>query len=423
MIGLLKSLFARKPAPKPKPLFYSIVCPYCFQKFEPEDVMFRATHTKEDDDEFMTRVDDKLSNWRKRFQLGLDVVDMPAVIDPATIPDENKTYSGHVLTGITDRYGETTTRRICPECHNELPVSAGMIPSNIISIVGATEVGKSVFIASLVHTLQNTTASNFDAACHPLTPEVSRRFKQNFHKYIFELGTMMEATQATEQIEPYIFQFIFKDEQKEPLTLVFFDVAGEGMTRREYMELQANHIKNSSGILFLVDPLQIKTIRDKIMLNLGQQPGDVPKAYAEPTEVVASLYENFIAFQPNGKTDIPTAICLTKSDMLQYLKEEDSDYIQPNSNVFSNVIHRGYLDNVEFENINGEVSRFLDKVDRPFKNAVDVYFTNKAFFAISALGTNPVNKQINGVVTPTRVDEPFVWLLHKLGYIERRDPA
>lgn len=193
------------------------------------------------------------------------------------------------------------------------------------------------------------------------------------------------------------------------------------MVQREYLDIYASHIKNSSGILFLVDPLQIRSIRDKIQINVGGEQGEFANRYDEPREVVISLFENFIAHQSNSKTDIPTAIVLTKSDMLQYLKEEDSEYIQPNSNVFRNVVHQGYLDASEFENINGEIGRFIEKVDRPFKDAVDVYFSNTAYFAVSALGTNPVNKQISGVINPTRVDEPFIWLLHKLGYIARRD--
>ncbi|WP_127581414.1 TRAFAC clade GTPase domain-containing protein [Paenibacillus koleovorans] len=413
MLGLIKKLLRPKPEPKKKPPFYSIVCPYCFQKFEPEDVVFRATHT--DDDMFSEVVDTKLSNWRKRYKM--DEVYRPVVIDPNTIPDENRKYSENVLVGLVDNGGETTYLRLCPDCHNELPVSAGKVPSNIISIVGASQVGKSVFIASLIHTLENTTAANFDASC--LAIMNGARFKQRFLEPIFDRGTMIEATNSVEKMEPYMFEFKFKDESKEPLMLVFFDAAGEGMTNREYLSLQAAHIRNSTAILFLVDPLQIKTIREKIRLNLGEDKGEFAGRYDEPKDVISSLYENFIAHEPGGKTDIPTAVVLTKSDMLQFLKEDNSDYIQSNSNVFRTIAHKGYLDVNEFENINGEISRFLAKVDGPFKNAVDAYFSNKAFFAVSALGSNPDKSKLKSVVTPIRVDEPFVWLLHKLGYIDR----
>jgi hypothetical protein len=107
--------------------------------------------------------------------------------------------------------------------------------------------------------------------------------------------------------------------------------------------------------------------------------------------------------------------------MLHSLKDEDGDYIKSNSNVFNNYVHRNTLNLDEFHNIDGEIRRFIEKVDRPFKDTMDVYFANTGYFAVSALGSNPVNQKVEGVVSPIRVDEPFIWLLHKLNYIEGSD--
>ncbi|WP_040951453.1 TRAFAC clade GTPase domain-containing protein [Gorillibacterium massiliense] len=419
MLKTLKNLL-RKPPVKVRPPFYDIVCAHCFHRFEPEDVVFRAAHYSETDPDFALQEDQALDEYRAKFNLD-SVGDVEAVISPRTIPEENKIYSDNVLVGITDRHGILTRRRLCPYCHNELPIPAGKVPSNIISIVGATSVGKSVYMTSLIHTLQHVTASNFHAACIPMNADISRRFRTYYEEPIFEQGMMLGATQKIEKMEPFIFNFVFKDETLPPLTLAFFDVAGEGMTDRNYLDIYAAHIKNSAGILFMVDPLQIKTIRDRLIVSLGEETGDLANRHAEPRDVIISMFENFIGHQEKSKTDIPTAIVLTKSDMLKHLREEDGDYIDTNSNVFRNVVHSEYLNLHEFTNIDGEIRRFIEKVDRPFKDAVDVYFNNTAYFAVSALGSNPVNKQLERVVTPIRVDEPFVWLLHKLEYIEGRD--
>lgn len=148
-------------------------------------------------------------------------------------------------------------------------MTAGQVPSNIISIIGASQVGKSVYMTSLIHTLQNTTADHFDAACMPLNAEISRKFRTLYEEPLFERGDLLASTQKERMQEPFIFQFVFKDENKPPLTLVFFDVAGEGMVDQDYLGLQGQHIKNSSGILFMVDPLQIRSIREKIHINMG----------------------------------------------------------------------------------------------------------------------------------------------------------
>ncbi|MFB5673882.1 hypothetical protein ACE3NQ_10520 [Paenibacillus terreus] len=419
-MGFFQQFFKKKPQPEPRPLFYDIVCPYCFSKFSPEDVVFRAAHHREDDEDFALGEDELLNKYRERF--GLDqVYEMEAVIHPHDVPEEHHMYSDHVLIGLTDRYGELTRRRLCPHCHNELPVTAGKVPSNIISIIGASQAGKSVYMTSLIHTLQHYTADHFGAACMPLNAEISRKFRTLYEEPLFERGDLLSSTQKEKMQEPFIFQFVFKDEEKAPLTLVFFDVAGEGMVDQDYLGLHGQHIKNSAGILFMVDPLQIRSIRERIKLNLGGQPGEFVAQYDEPRDVVLTLFGDFIAYQDKTKTDIPTAVVLTKSDMLTALADEEGTYIKSNSNIFNPMEHRNYLDLTEVANIDGEIRRFIEKVDRPFKGTMDVYFSNTAYFAVSALGSNPVNQKLQGLVSPIRVDEPFIWLLYKLKYIEGRE--
>jgi GTPase SAR1 family protein len=420
MFGLLKRMFEKKPPETARLPFYDIVCPYCFTKFHHEDVVFRAAHHRDDDEALALQEDDKLNNYRAKFGLA-PIDELEAVIDPNTIPDENKIYSDRVLMGVSDKYSVVTRTRLCPTCHNDLPITAGKHPSNIVSIVGATSVGKSVYMTSLIHTLQHVTANNFEAACIPLDNDISRRFRREYEIPLFENGSLLKSTAITSRQEPFIFQFVFKDETKAPLTLVFFDVAGDGMTDKEYMSLHAAHIKNSAGILFLVDPMQIRAIREKMLYQMGEKPGEIVAIADEPREVAISLYRDFIAHEESSKTDIPTAVILTKSDLLHALKNDDGEYIRTNSNVFNNVVHKGVLNLDEFENINGEIRRFLAKVDTPFVNAVDVYFKDASYFAVSALGSNPVDQQVSGIISPIRVDEPFIWLLYKLGYIEGRN--
>ena len=418
MFSLLRRLFETKQPLKERLPYYDIVCPYCFLKFHHEDVVFRAAHYRDDDEEMALQEDERLNDYRAKFGLA-PIDELEAIIDPSRIADEHKIYSNNVLMGVSDKYSVVTRNRLCPACHNDLPITAGKYPSNIVSIVGATSVGKTVYMTTLIHTLQHMTANNFNAACIPLTTDISRRFRGNYEVPLFENGSLLQSTEKTIRQEPFIFQFIFKNEDQAPLTLVFFDVAGEGMIDKDYLKLHAAHIKNSAGILFLVDPIQIRTIRNKLLYQMGEHPGEIADQGDEPREVVISLFGEFIAHLDDSKTTIPTAVIITKSDLLNALKN-DGDYIGPNSNVFRNFTHRGYLDLDEYENINGEMKRFLAKVDVPLVNALEVYFKEISYFAVSSLGSNPVNQQVSGMISPVRVDEPFIWLLYKLGYIEGR---
>lgn len=417
-MSFLKNLFAgfmkeEEPATKKFP----IVCPHCFNKFSSDSVVFRATHDKEDDEEYCLQEDAKLNSYLEKFGLeGSE--EMEAVIYPKLFPEENKTYVDEVLISIRDKYNIESKKRLCPFCHNELPYSAGRAPSNIIAIIGASQVGKSVYMASLIHTLETVTAHNFEAACMPISSDTSRRFRAQYIDPLFSQNVLIESTQKERKQEPFIYQFKFKDSNKAPLSLVFFDVAGEGMVEEDYLDLYANHIKNAEGILFLVDPLQLSTIRNKIILSQGGDEGDFTSKYQESRDVVVTLAENFIGSHEDGRTSIPTAVVVTKSDMLEKLAQEDGEYLKPNSNVFQNYVHKGYFNLNEYENISGEVRRFIEQVDLAFLDAVEVHFNNVGYFAISSLGQNPVEGRIEGVIQPLRVDEPFLWLLYKLGYIQ-----
>ncbi len=419
-MGLLKNLFGGKKEEVPVQKKFPIVCPHCFNKFSPDHVVFRATHAKEEDEEYCLQEDEKLNRYIGRFGLeGSD--EMEAVLNPYLVPPENRHYVDEVLISMRDKYNVETKKRLCPFCHNELPYSAGRAPSNIIAIIGASQVGKSVYMASLINTLENVTAHNFEAACLPINSDTSRRFRSQYLDPLFVQNSLIESTQKERKQEPFIFQFKFKDTSKAPLSLVFFDVAGEGMVEEEYLELYGNHIRNAEGILFLVDPLQLSTIRRKIMLSQDEEQGDFTSQYQEARDVVVTLAEHFIGSQEDGKTNIPTAVVITKSDMLTRLAQEEGEYIKPNSNVFENYTHKGYFNLSEYENINGEVERFLEKVDLAFKDAVEVHFNNVSYFAVSSLGQNPVDGKLEKVIQPMRIDEPFLWLLYKLGYISSHE--
>ena len=171
--------------------------------------MFRAAHHRDDDEDYALGEDAKLNRYRERF--GLDTVfDMEAVLSPYDVPEEHRIYSDNIVMGLNDRYGVMTRRRLCPQCHNELPVTAGKAPSNIISIIGASQVGKSVYMTSLIHTLQHYTADHFDAACMPLNAEISRRFRADYEEPLFERGDLLDSTQKEKLQEPFIFQFVFR---------------------------------------------------------------------------------------------------------------------------------------------------------------------------------------------------------------------
>jgi hypothetical protein len=275
---------------------HEIVCLYCFRDFAPDRVMFRALDAL-DADGYEASYDELLDQYRARFGMG-SAGELPVALDPDEFSEVNKSYFRGVLSSLKDDYGNLTTQRICPYCHNPLPQSAGFAPSTIISVVGASQSGKSVYLTSLIHTLKTITPRNFPIFCTPINNEMGRKFKYEYEDPLIEHGILLDPTQKEKQQEPFIFTFSFSDENKPEINIAFFDVAGEGLVDTAYMDIYAANIRNSSGILFLVDPLQFRAVGKKIQLKNAL---DYELGYSdEPAEVLSGLVEDYI-FLPSAK--------------------------------------------------------------------------------------------------------------------------
>jgi len=194
---------------------------------------------------------------------------------------------------------------------------------------------------------------------------------------------------------------------------VFIDTVLEDAGSSGYAEIYANHIRNASGLLFMVDPLQFNSVGRKI-LALNQIKDDV-SAKTDPSETLAGLVDNY-ALQAN----IPTAAVLAKSDLLVALGRQ-GEYLRPRIGLFTRYNHDGHLNLSQSDTINQEVDAFLQLVDPNFNNALKGRFANLGLFGVSSLGAPPdlIHRRVASFA-PARVNEPFLWILYKHGYIDGR---
>lgn len=394
---------------------FMITCPFCFKKFKADQVVFRASHAEKGDPEYEKAVDELLEQYNKKVGKGA-LGPVNPIVRVEGLPESNRARVDGVLIEVRDKYDITTSERLCPYCHNELPITSGRGSSKIISVVGASQAGKSVYMTTLLYVLERYTCERIDASLIAGSSAYNDEIRENQER-IFEKNIMLDPT-PKQHIEPLIENLKFKDDKIPSMTLIFYDIPGEGMTDKGYIEKHGEHIKNSDGIIFLVDPLQMRALRKKINLANREMKGDFTEKYQEPKDIIVYLFENFISKQSQEKTNIPTAVVVTKSDMLKNLNDEE--YINKNSNIFRNYDHEKFFNINEFENIDGEVRKFVGKVDSPFKGAMDTYFRTTGYFAVSSLGCNPQNLHIDSStsVNPLRVDEPFLWLLYQMNYLD-----
>ena len=395
----------------PKQSSYEIICPYCFERFSHEDALFRASASDDIVPEMAAVPDREYSAYWNRMRDDDELEIMRPIIDPVKLAPSQKRYDGEVLVGITDNLGNRTNTRICPYCHNALPASAGRAPANIISVIGSTQVGKTFYILNLIKTLTERTAASFDASCSPLTGEIAAVFNES---YSGMATSLIKATDKKYQ-KPLIYRFVFNDPKKPDVLLCFYDFPGEAIHDEDFLRIKANNIRNSSGLLLLIDPLQLEGI--SALLRRG---GD--RRYTTPEEVIVELYNLFICEEKNGRTELPTAVILSKSDELRPLSSVQDGrrpLIHPESTIFRNFEHSRYLDLNQIDNINNDVKSLLAATGaQNLLNMVAGHFVNFSCFAVSSLGYPTENGRVVSGIQPFRVDEPFLWLLWQMGYID-----
>lgn len=462
-MGLFSNLFSKKneetgvAAVKIKKADYDhIKCPYCFQVFGHKDVNFKAM-TLKDADLHGNRLDDMPdeddNDSYDFFQEATVKPESKDTVDKSLnelftekedLPYENfwKKYSNNpeweyanypVITNrdsrmmkggfhldqdgftdsVMDAFGEVSRIRICPHCHNPLPANYGKYPVHFIATVGITSSGKTVYLSQLMRCMDEIMA-NVGLGTLSMTEADTRFIREHQVKkdYALPQGTTPGALS-----EPLFYVILNNGEYH---TLVFYDVAGENCVNQVEMGKFGPFIENADGIILILDPEQFSQVSK-----------DLDNDVAGPKVVLQTMFNSFLASKNvGGKTEVPLAVALSKSDRLQ-----NSRFFAPNSNIFGKISYdprNPGFDQQQYRNVMGEVRRFLNEVNEGsqlmmiMKNC----FIHYGFFAFSALNCQVETQEIveNGQTKtvampkshpdPLRIEEPFLWLLNQFGIVK-----
>lgn len=284
-----------------------IKCPYCFEEFESDKVLFRAntgfTQEELDREEFTSgdvdehkrlfvkfsqrNPDEKLDRyWTSRGgTAGYSSADprwnMPH-IDPNDAdrfwemldPDANgvgadglvRDQDGFAIR-VYDRYSDRATpvTRLCPHCHNPLPLpNYGKYPTIFISVVGITTCGKTVYLNQLLTRL----AMAMQNTGYYITENNLPDFKENVEANMPLPGSTDDSVMR----RPLAVNLVDQNDRSKAFTIVFYDIAGENCVKwnDDYAKLGdqdsrnsrakegiASFIARADGLMFLVDPNQV----------------------------------------------------------------------------------------------------------------------------------------------------------------------
>jgi hypothetical protein len=329
---------------------------------------------------------------------------------------------GRKLSAKCPDCGWDTARRVCPDCHNELPAHFGDIDSAMVGLVGPTTSGKTVYITVLVHELRNRVGAAFGAAVDPMDDRTIRKYRQEFEAALYGQGVLLAPTQlsAPDRNYPLLYRLTSKrrslwGSRSRSTSLVFFDRGGESFGTRDSVDIHVRYVGAADGLIVMVDPLQIDAIRQRL-----DGAAALPVKGDPPDQVVNNVTNQIRAsrgLRADRMIPTPVAVVLSKVDMLWNQLPESSRLRRESS-------HAGYFDEADRRELHEEIRALLQGwegglLDRHLQHNYRQY----SYFGMSSLGAPAGGGRVDrGLISPFRVEDAVLWLLSHVGVVEVRRP-
>ena len=320
-----------------------------------------------------------------------------------------------------------TNLRRCQKCHFELPYTFGSYQDETFSVIGLKESGKSHFIGMLVKIFPRQIGEPFHVSMEIIHDSISAKFRNMYGNRLDKGETINETIRASDNNEirkPLIYKLLFRTtgllggKKLKVATMSLFDNAGEDLFNETTMRNVNQCVFNSTGIILIIDPLQLAPIRAELKVRGIALPAehaqDIRGGTREIITRVAKLIREQKDVSETQLIDVPVAICFSKSDALKDIIGEG------NSMMFQEPNHDGVVNKEEIMSISNEIESFISVWDDTgIITQIKNNFKNYCFFGFSALGSNPEQSKIE-VLRPLRVEDPFLWLLHKRNLIKMK---
>lgn len=336
-------------------------------------------------------------------------------------------------------------RKICPHDHMFLPTAAasGHLTPKVVAIIGTRSSGKSNFFGVLINVLMRRFASEVGFAifgqetfsvdeARPTNSDALYR-KRYYNKLfdptapeaILPTGRARELVTDDSPRIPLIYRMQFhrcgwvnRMRGRGALDLVIFDSAGEDLRDDDPQTLEQFYrfLLHAAGIIFILDPTQVKGIRDKLSAEVRASCKEVSDDAPDRllTRVI-NFFQTRRGLTPGKRIPMPVAFAFSKSDVL-------GGAFARGAHMHHDSQHPGGFNRADCEQVSSEVESCLAwGGEQRVVDMVRDLFGDYSFFALSALGQIPVEQpggrlSINSV-KPKRVADPLLWILWRCGYI------
>lgn len=384
-----------------------ISCPCCYSRLVTRQIQFRCTGSR--------------GRLGVRCELAVDEV-IRSRSGSATLQGPVFIADGRANKAECPRCKGETTIRVCPICHQALPVDFGIVNSRLIALVGAKEAGKTVFMTVLLHELMNRVGSRFEAAMACADERTRERFARDYESPLYEYARLLAPTITASHFprEPLVFRFTTEKRRRigaaEPQhTLIsFVDTAGEDLTIQRSGYEYVRYLTAADGIVLLLDPLQMPGVRELAKPGTRLPGLPVPN---DPVLILERINDVVIGTGgPKKKIGKPLAIAFTKMDALDHDLNDNSPLRRPAPEM-------PFFDETDSQGVHTEILRLLAHWDRTrIDQITSKHYQRYRYFGLSALGETPTvdNMISERGIRPYRVVDPLLWMLGEFGAIRVR---
>ena len=392
-----------------------LVCPYCFAETTRRRLRFRCVGSG------AGRGGGCASELDRKYAEHMGST-AAAFLPPVFDANGRKPRAVHAVCN------QLSLRRVCPNCHSDLPGDYCDVDSRLVALVGAKYSGKSTFIGVLLHELMNRVGQELCAALNACDDRTSRRYRDDFERPLYQRRSLLPTTQSagTDLRTPLVYRLTVRRRRwllrrSASLTLVLFDTAGEDLASEASTDRHLRYLGVADAIVFLVDPGELPgaaaDVRPAARGESPPRPGTSPPQQRpdDPLDVirrVTGLLRARLARPAPKRLPIAVAVALTKIDAFDAA-------LMSSSPLQCDRRRDGRLDLADRGLVQEQVRALLDRwgvgsLDRELAESYREY----GLFGLSALGRMPRGGDIDPAgISPHRVEDPLLWLLHRFHMI------
>lgn len=395
----------------------SYVCPYCFEKHRINEMEFRCQNTG---------LCGKVPDTVKQAYTGGG-----AVMDGKCFPAPKKTVGAPKEANCPDCNGRSRLR-VCPSCHNKLPLTIENDQELIISLIGTRDSGKSSYVGVLIKELQNRIAGAFGhATCNFLSTEDGGEYEARFGSYLYppdnkphrlpQTQTRLRGNTIIGANRPILCTFKFRGAGPfggiKQCTLVFFDAAGEDFEDEDVLRAVAPYIAHSAGIIFLLDPMANQKVRSALPNDVVRGASNIEKnSVSLPQDVIVrviNLIRGEQGLRETQRIKMPVAAAFSKLDTFERMLDADAMLRKASPHTM-----KGRFDEKDAFLVGEEMKALLQLwSEQPFVDNLYLHFTKPALFAFSAFGNNPKPDGSLDPPIPHRIEDALLWIMNELKII------